>query len=418
MRGAGRLRRLRGAIRPAAPAVARTAELRLAEVRATPEGVEIDVEIRSSARFPAELPGWHDAEVRVGVHWMGPGGRPVVFDGPRGDAVPLEWLPVTPFRRIIALGRPPEGAVELVVELVAEGLTWGGGAGLEPLRFPAPGLAHLVPAPMEPRDAGPEAPEEAPSRTREWLSAGWPRDAGPREMADYVGADLARFLMSVQLLPEAPGRILEVGSNPYFISRLLRRRHPGGELRMTNYFGTPGDAIEQDIVDAGGAVLETFRSELVDTEITPLPYDDAEFDTVMLCEVIEHLIKDPVFQLREIARVLRPGGTFILTTPNVARSANRRRLAQRQGIYDPYSGYGPHGRHNREYTAEELLELTTGCGFAPEAYLTRPVHTVPDPGPGWFRAGDDDGAGDYHFMRLRRTQGAVPDPVRPAWLYR
>ena len=42
-------------------------------------------------------------------------------------------------------------------------------------------------------------------------------------MAAYVGADLARFLMSVQLVPD-PGRTLEIGANPYFITRLLAAR--------------------------------------------------------------------------------------------------------------------------------------------------------------------------------------------------
>jgi len=414
---AGRARRLLPARSPSR-SVARTGELRLAEVRVTPAGTVLDVEVRASPRLVALRGEWGDAEVRLGLHWMGRGGRAIVWDGPRSETIPLRWITLTPFRRALALGAPPAGAVELRVELVAEGVAWGEAAGLAPLVFAGPALRHPQPSPMEGRDHGPAAPAEPPAATRRWLSAGWPRDADPGEMAGYVGADLARFLMSVQLMPDAPGRILEIGSNPYFISRLVRERHPASELRMTNYFGDPGDAIEQDVVDADGAVLATFRSELVDTETTPLPYADASFDTVLLCEVIEHLIADPVFQLREIARVLRPGGTLILTTPNVARSTNRHRLAQRQGIYDPYSGYGPHGRHNREYTAEELLELTAGAGFTAVRYLTRPVHAVPDPDEAWFRARDDDGAGDYHFLDLRRTEGGLPEPVRPAWLYR
>lgn len=39
------------------------------------------------------------------------------------------------------------------------------------------------------------------------------------------------------------------------------------------------------------------------------------FDTVISCETIEHL-PDPVAALREIRRVLRPGGVLFLTTPN------------------------------------------------------------------------------------------------------
>jgi hypothetical protein len=114
--------------------------------------------------------------------------------------------------------------------------------------------------------------------------------------------------------------------------------------------------------------------------------------------------------------VLAPGGRLLLTTPNVARAENVRRLAQRQGIYDPYSRFGPHGRHNREYAAGELLGLLADNGFAVERYLTRPVRGVTDPGPAWFAAADDDGAGDYHFVVARR--GEPVEPVRPAWLYR
>ena len=114
--------------------------------------------------------------------------------------------------------------------------------------------------------------------------------------------------------------------------------------------------------------------------------------------------------------MLAPGGLLLLTTPNVARAENLHRLAQRQGIYDPYSRFGPHGRHNREYAAGELIELLTANGFAIERYLTRPVHDVPDPDAAWFAAADDDGAGDYHFVLARR--GDPAEPVRPAWLYR
>ena len=53
-----------------------------------------------------------------------------------------------------------------------------------------------------------------------------------------------------------------------------------------------------------------------------LPYPDESFDLVLLTEVIEHL-ENHSTAIGEIARVLRPGGRFILTTPNIMRLDSR-----------------------------------------------------------------------------------------------
>ncbi len=57
----------------------------------------------------------------------------------------------------------------------------------------------------------------------------------------------------------------------------------------------------------------------------PLPYASDSFDFVFAGEVIEHLLS-PMELLAEIRRVLKPGGTVVLTTPNLARLQDRLRF--------------------------------------------------------------------------------------------
>jgi SAM-dependent methyltransferase len=73
--------------------------------------------------------------------------------------------------------------------------------------------------------------------------------------------------------------------------------------------------------------------------IPPLgPFDDNLFDVVITFQVIEH-IEDDVRFLKEIHRVLKPGGLAIITTPNRPMSLSR----------NPW--------HIREYTGKELGDL-------------------------------------------------------------
>ncbi|HWO08031.1 MAG TPA: methyltransferase domain-containing protein [Polyangiaceae bacterium] len=58
----------------------------------------------------------------------------------------------------------------------------------------------------------------------------------------------------------------------------------------------------------------------------PLPEEDGALDAVLALEVIEHL-ENPRAFLREIARVLKPGGSLVLSTPNIVTFGSKLRFA-------------------------------------------------------------------------------------------
>lgn len=50
------------------------------------------------------------------------------------------------------------------------------------------------------------------------------------------------------------------------------------------------------------------------SDITMIPAPDASFDAILCSEVLEH-VPEPTHALDEFVRLLKPGGTLILTAP-------------------------------------------------------------------------------------------------------
>jgi SAM-dependent methyltransferase len=204
------------------------------------------------------------------------------------------------------------------------------------------------------------------------------QDAPEAEMRAYGTCDFRRFVYTWGLARDVKGKCLELGGNPYFTTMLLKQ-FTDLDISLANYFGHANNGEYTQAVDylelaRGEKNSECFTFQHFNIENDSFPYAAGEFDLVVFAEIIEHLLNDPCKVLREIKRVLKPNGTLILTTPNVARLENVTRLISGANIYDPYSGYGPYGRHNREYNRDELIQLLRFEGYEPTACFTADVH--------------------------------------------
>lgn len=111
----------------------------------------------------------------------------------------------------------------------------------------------------------------------------------------YYFARRGLYLGLAEFFPSLHGRVLDVGCGrkPY------RHLVPVGE-----YVGLELDTLE--LRDLGAADLYYSGGSF--------PVPDASFDAVICSQVLEHIFT-PMDFLEEIRRVLRPGGSLLLTTP-------------------------------------------------------------------------------------------------------
>jgi SAM-dependent methyltransferase len=154
---------------------------------------------------------------------------------------------------------------------------------------------------------------------------------------DFVGPrhELRERLLLDLFLSARPGpEVLNGGAGQGTLSRRLAEL--GFEVTSTD---VSPEAVELLRERAPGDVLEA--------DLTSLPFEDARFDAAVLGEVLEHIENDRG-ALAEVARVLRPQGVLALSVP-----AN----PKLHGPSDVWAG------HVRRYTRPELLEACAAAGF-------------------------------------------------------
>jgi ubiquinone/menaquinone biosynthesis C-methylase UbiE len=157
-----------------------------------------------------------------------------------------------------------------------------------------------------------------------------------------------------------PGSVLDWGCGYGQVTALLRER--GIEVVPFDYRAE----LSRPTVEP----LELFPEIHAHYSPDPvaLPFEDASFDTVLSCGVLEH-VERPESSLDEIRRVLKPGGTFYVTNlPN--RYSYTEAIARVLGRY--YHGQLP---NDRVYTKQSARDLLLRHGFTVREL--RRVHMLP-----------------------------------------
>jgi SAM-dependent methyltransferase len=115
------------------------------------------------------------------------------------------------------------------------------------------------------------------------------------------------------LVPAGARRVLDVGCGGGELGRLLKRR------------GHYVAGIE--LVPAAAERARTILDQVAcfDLETDPPPFSPGSFDAIILADVLEHLI-DPWRVLKQLVRLLSPGGRVIASVPNLQNWKVLRRL--------------------------------------------------------------------------------------------
>jgi ubiquinone/menaquinone biosynthesis C-methylase UbiE len=136
-------------------------------------------------------------------------------------------------------------------------------------------------------------------------------------------------------------------------------------------------------VDISERILATARArapraDLRQANLEALPFDDGEFDLVLSSQVIEHVV-DAEAAMRELARVLRAGGTLVLSTDNARNLVTRVLNAPRVGAVRALRLRGRRGRIESPataYAAASLRALVETAGLRVERIETFRFHLM------------------------------------------
>ncbi len=130
---------------------------------------------------------------------------------------------------------------------------------------------------------------------------------------------------------------VDIGCSSGYLLEDLRRACPDATLYGVDVIAAGLERAHRLVPDAA----------LVLADVADLPFEDAAFDATVSANLLEH-VRDDLGALREVHRVLRPGGRAAIAVP------------AGPGLYDYYDAFLG---HQRRYGRGELAQKARAAGF-------------------------------------------------------
>jgi SAM-dependent methyltransferase len=161
----------------------------------------------------------------------------------------------------------------------------------------------------------------------------------------------AKYRRVLELMDDPSGKTsLDIGADNGVISYLLRQR--GGR-----WFSADLDPR------AVASIRQLVGTDVYQLDGSTTPFPDRTFDQVVIVDFLEHIPDDCGF-VRELARILKPGGRVIINVPHLKPRSLLNKFRHRIGLTDEW-----HGHLRPGYSLEGLRQLL-GPAFIIEGAVT------------------------------------------------
>jgi len=185
------------------------------------------------------------------------------------------------------------------------------------------------------------------------------------DVTNYCRMHQRRIRMTMELVHKHCGRkVVELGSHPWVMTSTMI---DNSELEVQATVSAeevtlwPDDfgfrCTSHTLVTLGGRT-RTIKNYSFNVERRLCDLDETP-DTVIACEIVEHLVRAPHILFLNVNRWLNPGGTVVVTTPNGSQFMNPFRRKPKMPAFRAHC----YERHSYVYRLCDLKELVELCGF-------------------------------------------------------